>query len=47
MNANTQEGQMEMMMKMMIHQAKAADKLFNETGWEEEDLNDSIMKLNL
>ena len=38
----SQAGQMEMMMKMMVQQAKAVDKLFNETGVEEEQLNQSI-----
>jgi hypothetical protein len=32
----TPEDQMQMMMKMMVQQAKSADKLFNETGVEEE-----------
>ena len=43
----SQAGQMEMMMKMMVQQAKAVDKLFNETGVEEEQLNQSIQTLNL
>ena len=46
-NPNSQEGQMMMMMKMMVHQARAADELFAKTGYEEEDVNDSIQKLDL
>jgi len=38
---------MEMMMKMMVQQAKASDKLFNQTGVEEEQLNHSIQTLDL
>lgn len=44
---HSQEGQMAMMMKMMVQQAKASDKLFNQTGVEEEVLNQSIQTLNL
>ena len=33
---STQEDQMQMMMKMMVQQAKSSDKLFNKTGVEEE-----------
>lgn len=44
---NTQEGQMAMMMKMMVQQAKSHDKLFQQTGVEEEQLNLSIVKLGL
>jgi len=47
MNTQGQEGQVMMMMKMMVHQARAADKLFEEIGVEEEELNESIQKLNL
>jgi hypothetical protein len=36
-----------MMMKMMVHQAKAQDKFYEETGVEEEQLNGLIQKLNL
>jgi len=43
----TQEDQMQMMMKMMVQQAKSSDKLFSMNGVEEEDLNNSIVKLNL
>lgn len=32
----SQDDQMQMMMKMMVQQAKSSDKLFNETGVEEE-----------
>ena len=45
--AATQEGQMVMMKKIMVNQAKAQDKLFNETGVEEQQLNSSIQALNL
>ena len=38
---------MMMMMKMMVHQSKAQDKLFEKTGVEEEQLNSSIQRLNL
>ena len=44
---NSQEGQVMMMMKMMVQQAKAQDKLHEQTGVEEEELNNSITKLNL
>lgn len=43
----TQEGQMIMMQKIMLNQAKAQDTLFNETGIEEQQLNASIQALNL
>lgn len=36
-----------MMMKMMVQQAKASDKLFESTGVEEDALNQSIASLNL
>lgn len=36
------EGQMAMMMKVMVSQAKASDKLWEQTGVEEEHLNSSI-----
>lgn len=39
--------QMQMMMKMMIQQAKAQDELFLKTGVEEELLNISVQKNNL
>ena len=35
-NPQSQEGQMQMMMKMMVQQSKAQDKLFEKTGVEEE-----------
>ena len=38
---------MMMMMKMMVQQSKAQDKLFEKTGVEEEQLNSSIQRLNL
>jgi len=41
------QGQMEMMMKMMVQQAKSSDKLFERIGIEEDELNNSIVKLNL
>lgn len=47
MNPQSQEGQMVMMMKMMVQQAKAQDELFEKTGVEEEDLNSCITKLDL
>lgn len=46
-NPQTQEGQMMMMMKMMVQQSKAQDKLYEKTGVEEEQLNSSIQRLNL
>jgi len=46
-NPQSQEGQMMMMMKMMVQQCKAQDKLFEKTGVEEEQLNSSIQRLNL
>lgn len=45
--AATQEGQMLMMQKIMVSQARAQDALFNETGIEEQLLNASIQALNL
>jgi hypothetical protein len=33
---------MAMMLKMLVHQAKASDKLFEQSGIEEEQLNQSI-----
>ena len=38
---------MMMMIKMMVNQAKAQDKLFLESGEEEETLNSSITKHDL
>ena len=35
-NPQSQEGQMMMMMKMMVHQSRGQDKLFEKTGVEEE-----------
>jgi hypothetical protein len=46
-NPQSQEGQMMMMMKMMVQQSKAQDKLFERTGVEEEQLNSSIQRLGL
>lgn len=46
-NANSQEGQMMAMMKMVVAQAQASDKLFLDTGVEEDQLNKSIQQLNL
>lgn len=46
-NPQTQDGQMAMMMKMMVQQSKAQDKLFEKTGVEEDQLNSSIQRLNL
>ena len=46
-NANSQEGQMMAMMKMVVAQAQASDKLFLDTGVEEDQLNKSIQTLNL
>ena len=46
-NANSQEGQLMAMMKMVVAQAQASDKLFLETGVEEDQLNKSIQALNL
>ncbi len=43
----TPEDQMQMMMKMMVQQAKSSDKLYNMNGVEEEQLNNSIVQLNL
>ena len=36
-----------MMMKMMVQQQRAQDKLFEKTGVEEDQLNSSIQKLGL
>lgn len=47
MNANTQEGQMKMMMDAMVTQSKSQDKLFEMTGVEEEQLMSSIQQLKL
>ena len=38
---------MNMMMKAVVEQHKAQDQLFSETGVEEEQLNQSIIKLKL
>ena len=45
--SQNEQDQMEMMMKMMYEQARATDKLFEQTGVEEDELNHSIAKLNL
>ena len=45
--AQSQEGQMEMMMNMMVQQARSSDELFMEEGVEEDQLNASITALNL
>jgi len=42
MNPQSQEGQLVMMMKMMVQQARGQDQLFLKTGVEEEQLNHSI-----
>ena len=42
MNPNSQEGQMKMMMKMMVQQALGQDKLWMQTGVEEDTLTNSI-----
>ena len=42
-----QEEQMMAMMKMVVAQAQTSDKLFLETGVEEDHLNHSISSLNL
>lgn len=47
MNPQSQEGQMIMMMKMMVKQARASDALFAKTGVEEDELNNSIQTLDL
>jgi len=47
MNPQSQEGQLVMMMKMMVQQSRAQDKLFERTGIEEDQLNQSIAKLEL
>ena len=44
---NSEAGQMQMMMKMMTQQAIATDKLYEQTGVEEEELHNSITKNNL
>ena len=41
-NPQSQEGQMMMMMKMMVEQCKGQDLLFQRTGVEEDQLNYSI-----
>ena len=38
---------MVMMMKMMVQQQRAQDKLFEKTGVEEDQLNSSIQRLGL
>lgn len=38
---------MKMMMKMMVQQSRSNDKLFDETGVEEDQLNACILKLDL
>ena len=43
----SQEDQMKLMMKAMVQQSRAQDKLFEKTGIEEEQLLYSIEKLNL
>jgi len=44
---HSEDGQIRMMMKMLVEQAKAQDKFFKQTGVEEEQLNYLIHKLNL
>ena len=38
---------MKMMMKMMVQQSRSNDKLFENTGVEEDQLNACILKLDL
>lgn len=44
---NSQMDQMQMMIRMMTQQAIASDKLYDETGVEEEELHRSITTNNL
>lgn len=45
--SQSEEGQMQMMMRMMTQQAMSTDKLFDQTGVEEEELHKSITANNL